>query len=393
MLQSQPIAAPAEAQNATLFVAFELGKKNWLVGLHATALGRGLSRHKVAGGDLAKVLELIAQARSRLEKQGYRVRVLSIYEAGYDGPWLHRALLAAGIDNRMIDPASVPVDRRARRVKTDRLDLDRLLDELMALERGDFRRGCRVVRVPSAEEEDAKEQHRQRSFLVKQRTALVNRMTGLLMARGIRDLSPRRPDFLERLAPATTGEGHALLPGLKQALALDYERLQLVERQIAAIEAAQARAVKRAGRRKPVNATERTAEMTARLARLRGIAAVSGLVLCREVFYRPFENRRQVGSYFGFPPTPYQSGNLRIEQGISRAGNARARAMAVELALLWLRHQPDSALSRWFRARTEGRSTRVRRIAVVALARKLMVALWRYLTTGLVPEGAVMKPA
>lgn len=392
MLQSQPIVAPAEAQHATLYVAFELGKKHWLVGLHAAALGRGVSRHKIAGGDLAKALELIALARARLEKQGCVVRVTSIYEAGYDGPWLHRSLLAAGIDNRVIDPASLPVDRRARRVKTDRLDLERLIDELVGLERGDCRRHCRVVRVPNVEEEDAKEQHRQRGFLVKQRTALVNRMTGLLMARGIRDLSPRRPDFLERLADATTGEGHKLLPGLKQALTLDHERLQLVERQIGAIEAAQSRALKQKAERKPSNAAQTSAAMAARLARLRGIGAVSGLVLCREVFYRPFENRRQVGSYFGFPPSPYQSGNLRIEQGISRAGNARARAMAVELALLWLRHQPDSALTRWFRARTEGRSQRVRRIAVVALARKLMVALWRYLTTGLVPEGAVMKP-
>lgn len=393
MLQSQPIAAPAGAKNATLFVAFELGKKHWLVGLHAAALGRGVSRHKVAGGDLAKALELIALARARLAQQGYTVCVMSIYEAGYDGPWLHRALQAAGVDNRMIDPASLPVDRRARRIKTDRLDLERLIDELMALERGDCRRRCRVVRVPSAEEEDAKEQHRQRGFLVKQRTALVNRMTGLLMARGIRDLSPRRPDFLERLAGAATGEGHKLLPGLKQALMLDYERLQLVERQIGAIEAAQARALKQAVGGKPGTAAQTSAAMAARLARLRGIAAVGGLVLCREVFYRPFENRRQVGSYFGFPPSPYQSGERAIEQGISRAGNARARAIAVELAQLWLRHQPDSGLSRWFRARTEGRSKRVRRIAVVALARKLMIALWRYLTTGLVPEGAVMKPA
>ena len=185
----------AQEERATLYVGFELGKSSWLIGVYSPALGRTVSRYKIAGGDLAKVLELIAMMRRRIEKLGKPVRVVSIYEAGYDGFWLHRALSPAGIENRVIDAASVPVDRR---VKTDRLDLDQLIRMLLALERGETR-ACRVVRVPSPAEEDAKRQHRERQVLVAERTGHGNRITGLLMALGIRDVNPRRRDFIAYL--------------------------------------------------------------------------------------------------------------------------------------------------------------------------------------------------
>ncbi|HUC73281.1 MAG TPA: IS110 family transposase [Stellaceae bacterium] len=394
MSTSQPLETNVAKPSVTLYVTFELGKWAWLVGLFAPELGKGTSRHKIAGGDLKRVMELVATARARLEQPQRTVRIVSIYEAGYEGAWLHRALLAAGIESRVIDAASMAVDRRARRVKTDRLDLERLMRELLALERGERSGVCRVVRVPSAAEEDAKEQHRQRDFLVRQRTALVNRMSGLLMARGVRGLSPRRPDFLPKMQAALAGDGQPLLPGLQRALTFDYQRLQLIEQQIATIEAEQAKELKAVDGLPPYGAAaEASAANAARLAKLKGIGPIGGLVLSREVFYRHFDNRRQLASYFGLTPSPYYSGGSRTDQGISRAGNARARAIAVELAWFWLHHQPASSLSCWFRDYVGYHRGRVRRIAIIALARKLMIALWRYLTTGLVPEGAVLKAA
>jgi transposase len=196
MSTSTLIETPAaQDERATLLVGFELGKSSWLIGLYAPELGKTVSRHKIDGGDLGKVLELIAAMRRRLEKLGKPIRVVSIYEAGYDGFWLHRALRAAGVDNRVIDAASVPVDRRARRVKTDRLDLEQLLRMLLALERGETR-ACRVVRVPSPAEEDAKRQHRERQVLVAERTGHGNRITGLLMALGIWGTSSRISDIV-----------------------------------------------------------------------------------------------------------------------------------------------------------------------------------------------------
>jgi transposase len=393
MSTSQPLETTVTTSSVTLYVAFELGKWAWLVGLFAPELGKGISRHKIAGGDLKRVMDVLATARARVEQPQRTVRIVSIYEAGYEGAWLHRALLAAGIESRVIDAASMAVDRRARRVKTDRLDLERLMRELLALERGERSGVCRVVRVPSAEEEDAREQHRQRDFLVRQRTALVNRMSGLLMARGVRGLSPRRPDFLPKMQAALTGDGQSLLPGLQRALTFDYQRLQLIEQQIATIEAEQAKELKAVRGLTPRGSAEASASNAARLAELKGIGPIGGVVLSREVFYRPFNNRRQLASYFGLTPSPYYSGGSRTDQGISRAGNARARAIAVELAWFWLHHQPASALSRWFCNYVGHHQGRMRRIAIIALARKLMIALWRYLTTGLVPEGAVMKAA
>src|SRR5215469_8553735 len=398
MSSSALIAPAAKEEVATLFVGFELSKSTWLIGLYAPELGKSISRHKVDGGDANAALELIAAARRRLERLGKPVRVVSVYEAGYDGFWLHRRLTAAGIENRVIDAASIPVDRRSRRAKTDRLDLELLIRMLLALERGETRI-CRVVQVPSPAEEDAKRQHRERAALVAERTAHGNRITGILMALGIRDVHPRRRDFVAHLATLVTPAGEPLPPHTTQALTREHERLNLVERQIREIEDAQAAAI-RAAAAKPsgmrqeeaaaADAAERSAAQAAALVRLKGIGQVGAVPLCREVFYRHFNNRRELGSYVGLAPSPYNSGSSRIDQGISKAGNPRARALIIEIAWLWVRYQPGSALTEWFWQRVGNAKGRIRRIAIVALARKLMVALWRHLTTGLIPEGAVM---
>jgi transposase len=271
---------------------------------------------------------------------------------------------------------------------------------LLALERGETRI-CRVVSVPTPAEEDAKRQHRERSVLVAERTAHSNRVAGILMALGIRGVNPRLRDFVEQLGSLLTATGEPLPPHTRQALTHEHERLVLVERQIKEIERAQAVALKAAtelkGEREEEvregGAVERGAAQAATLVRLNGIGQTSAVPLCREVFYRHFDNRRELAGYFGLTPSPYNSGSMRVDQGISKAGNPRARSLAIEIAWLWVRHQPNSALTKWFVQRVGDATGRIRRIAIVALARKLMVSLWRYLTTGLIPEGARMGSA
>ena len=240
--------------------------------------------------------------------------------------------------------------------------------------------------MPSVEDEDRKRRTRARERLLKERNAHSNRIKGLLHAQGIRDAKLVRRDFLVRLEDMRTGDGRELPPKLKQEIVCEHERLSLVVRQLAKLEAASEAEVRAA-------ASDTPEAKIRQLIELKSLGPVSAQGLVNEVFYRSFDNRRQVGSYFGLAGTPFDSGDSKHDQGISKAGNGRARMLAVELAWLWLRHQPDSELSRWFQARVGDQKGRIRRIAIVALARKLMVALWRYLTTGLVPAGAVARAA
>src|SRR5512132_404756 len=294
MSTSTLIETPAaQDERATLLVGFELGKSSWLIGLYAPERGKTVSRHKIDGSDLGKVAELIAAMRRRLEKLGKPVRVVSIYEAGYDGLWLHRALRAAGVDNRVIDAASVPVwtgGRAASRPTAS--DLEQLLRMLLALERGETR-ACRVVRVPSPAEEDAKRQHRERLVLVAARTRHGNRIPGLLMALGIRGVNPRCRDFVAHLQTLRTGDGEQLPPHIKQALTREHERLCLIERQIREIEATQAAAVKAAAettaRQPEVGGAEGSVGRAALLMRLKGLGQIAAMVLSHEVFYRHFD--------------------------------------------------------------------------------------------------------
>ena len=306
------------------------------------------------------------------------MRVACCFEAGYDGFWLHRWLCARGVENRVLDAASLLVDRRARRAKTDRLDAAGLLRTLMALERGEMQ-VCRVVHVPTPEQEDARRRSRERARLVVERGQHSSRIKGLLVTQGIRDFEPTRRDWQARFEALRTPDDQPLAPCLRAEVLRECRRLWQVMEMIAEVEAEQ-KAV--------MDAEDGRA---ARLARLRGIGLTFATVLDNEVFFRDFRNRREVGGYLGLAPNPWQSGGVRRDQGIARAGNPRARRAAIELAWLWLRHQPGSALARWFHERVGTGTGRMRRIMLVAMARKLIVALWRYVTLGSVPEGAVLK--
>ena len=383
-MNTATIAQPfiAEAQTATLFVALELSKATWLVALHAPDRDK-LSQHRLAGGDVEALFGLIDKTRARAEAQlGKPVRVVSCYEAGHDGFWLHRLLREHGIENVVLDASSLLVDRRARRAKTDRLDVVGLLRTLMALARGE-RQVCRVVHVPSREEEDLRRQHRERERLVAEKGQHLARIKGLLMTQGIRAFEPGRRDWRERLAALRTAEGRVLPACLAAEIERECRRLWLVIEMLAAVEDEIASRLQ--------SADELGAEQIRRLMALTGIGPVSAGVLVREVFYRDFSNRREVAHYLGLTPTPWSSGSVRHDQGISKVGNPRARRMAIELAWLWLQYQPGSALAVWFRTRVGAVKGRMRRIMAVALARKLIVALWRYLVDGIVPQGAVLK--
>jgi transposase len=378
------IRTPVHGHCGTIFVAIELSQRSWVVVIHSPDKDR-ISHHKLAGGDHAGLLALIESVRARAARQlGSLPQVASCYEAGYDGFWLHRRLTAAAIVNFVLDPASIAVEQRSRRTKTDRIDGELLLRTLMAHWRGEPR-AARIVHVPSREQEDARRDSRERGRLITEQTAHTNRIKALLRLLGMAVGNPRRRDWLKWLADQRDWQGEPVPPRLLSELAREHARLMLVREQLSALADAPAADA-------PV-AAARMAERRALLQRLKGLGPAFAATLTNEVFYKDFRNRREVAGYCGLAPSPWRSGTIAREQGISKAGNPRARHQAIELAWLWLRHQEGSALSQWFRARTIGAPGRMRRIAIVALARKLIVALWRYLANGLVPDGAVLKSA
>jgi transposase len=376
--------APVTDEYATVLVGFELSKATWKVGVIMPG-SKKLSRYSISGGNTEALRSLFSKVRTKAERGGKPVRIMACYEAGYDGHWLHRWLIGEGVISHEIDPSSIEVSRRARRAKTDRLDLEKMIRAFAAYLRGELR-ACSVVRVPTVEDEDRKRRTRERERLGKERTAHTNRIKGLLHGQGVRDAMPLKPGFIASLDKVRTGDGRPLPPQLKEEIIREHERLSLILKQQAALEAKS-----KAERLAAEPDTAQTKML--HLANLKGIGPVGAQLLVNEVFYRSFDNRRQVGSYFGLTGTPFDSGESRREQGISKAGNRRARELAVELAWLWLRHQPDSELARWFRERVGDIKGRMRRITIVALARKLMVALWRYLQTGVVPTGAALRPS
>jgi transposase len=378
------VVPAAAADCATLFVALELSGSGWLMGLRVAGEAR-TSRHSVDAGDLARVVALIGAAQARLIAQGRReVRVLVGYEAGRDGFWVQRALEARGIPSVVLDAASIEVPQRARRRKSDGLDVEGLIRVLMALARGEA--AAKVVRPPSPEEEDARRPGRERERLVEERVAHVNRIKGLLATQGVAGYEPMRHDRRARLDGLRTPAGAQLPPGLAAELRRELARLELVLAQIAEVEA-----VRDAVLAAPPPEGDRGAAALHALFQLKAIGAQLATTLGREVFYRSFDNRRQLAAYLGLDGTPWRSGSIEREQGISKAGNPRARTAAIELAWLWLRWQPGSRLARWFHERVAGAKGAAKRSKIVALARKLVVALWRYVTTGLVPDGAELK--
>ena len=380
-----------EGERSTLdgvavFVAVELSKSAWLLAAQASPSGK-TSSHRLESGDIPGLLALLRRLQGR-ERQscggGGEVQVIVGYEAGYDGFWLQRHLAAEGITCWVMDPGSLQVNRRARRAKTDRLDAAMLLRALMAWCRGD-RAACHMVQVPSVEREDARRTHRERQRLVAERVQHVNRIKGLLATQGIIGYQPLRRDRSARLDELRTKDGHALPPRLRREIERELQRLELVLEQLEAVEAERDAAVAAPA------VDDADAAKVALLARLGGIGNELATVLVREGLYRSFTNRKEVAAYAGLTPMPFASGERHREQGISKAGNPLLRKAMIELAWLWLRYQPDSALARWFTDRVGSVRGRIRKIAAVALARKLLIALWRYVTAGLMPEGARLK--
>jgi transposase len=366
----------------TVYVAIELSALSWLV---ATRLpdAEKARLHRIEAGDTVALLALIAELRSRAStKLGRAVDVACCFEAGRDGFWLYRLLTAHGIAAYVLEPTSILVNRRARRAKTDRLDAEGMLRVLAAWLGGD-RQVCSMVRVPTPEEEDAKRPHREREHLVQEKLRIENRIEALLFTQGIR----RRPSLRswERdVAEWRTGDGRALPPLLRAELDRLRRRFVLVLELIREVEAERAAALAAA-------ADDAMTQKIMALQRIRGIGANFSTVLVREVLYRSFANRRQLASYVGIAPMPYQSGGMDRDRSISRAGNPRARTTLIQLAWLWLRYQPASALATWFRERVGTLKGRTRRIAIVAMARRLLIALWRYVETGVVPDGVDIR--
>ncbi len=363
----------------TLYLALELGWGEWKLGF-TTGLGQKPRLRTMAAGDLARLSEEIRRAKERF-KLPAKSRVVSCYEAGRDGFWLHRFLVAQGVESQVVDSSSIEVNRRARRAKTDRLDVTKLVMMLVRYAEGE-RKVWSVVRVPSVEEEDRRQLHRELSMLKRERTRQSNRIKGLLASVGVRGVVLR--DLAEQLDQMRLWDGSPLAPGLRLRLQGEVERLEFIAGQIKELEEERAELLR--------HSTAPEIEKVRQLVRLKGIGINSAWVDVMEFFaWRQFRNRRQVGALAGLTPTPYTSGAGSREQGISKAGNRHVRAMAIEIAWGWLRFQPRSKLTLWYRERFGHGNSRLRRIGIVAVARRLLVDLWRYVDFGVIPEGAELK--
>jgi len=363
----------------TLFVSFELSDKNWKLGF-TTGHGQKPRERTVTARDQKRVLDEIAQAKRRFGLPE-TAPVVSCYEAGREGFWLHRFLEAHGMTNHVVDSSAIEVSRRQRRAKSDGLDVRKLLSMLIRYHEGE-RQVWQVVNVPSVEAEDQRHLHRDLETLKRERASTTARIKGLLSSQGIQVTSlTKLPEQLDALR---LWDGSPIPPGLRQRVLRVYAQYTFLSEQIAAVEAE---------RRTQLQAsTDARIEKVRQLMQLKGIGINGAWLLVMEFFgWRAFKNRREVGGLAGFTPTPYQSGESAREQGISKSGNRHVRWMTTELAWGWLRYQPESALSVWFRERFGSGGKRLRRIGIVAVARKLLIALWRFLETGVLPEGAVLK--
>jgi transposase len=368
-----------KAQEPVLYVAFELANSTWKM---ACSDGTKLRHVAVIAGDLAQVQGAILGAKRHFD-MGDKVRTVSCYEAGRDGFWLHRYLQSCEIENVVVDSASLEVDRRLRRVKTDRVDAGKLLRMLVRYHGGE-KHLWRVVRVPRREDEDARHLHRELEALKRERTRYRNRIHGILIQQGLRLNNPSKKKFVQELNLLRTWDGRELPDEMKARLVRVHERLRMVEEQISSLV-----------KEKTQRLQEENARMAqvAQLLRLPGIGPVSSWTFVMEFFgWRRFRNRREVAALAGLTPTPYDSGSRLRGQGISKAGIRRVRTLAIEIAWAWLRFQPRSKLSRWFLERFADGGSRMRRIGIVALARRLLIDLWRFLEYGMVPEGAQIRP-
>src|ERR1700730_14018772 len=361
-----------------IYLAIELSASTWLVA-SKLPVSEKTGLHRIEAGNSRALLALIADLRKKVAaKLGVEAAVVSCFEAGRDGFWLHRLLMERGVINRVVEPTSILVNRRARRAKTDRLDAHGLLRILAAHAKGDHK-VCSVVRVPTIEEEDAKRQHREREHLVQERVRIENRIAALLTTQGIRK-RPSLRSWEKDMEEMRTRDGRLIPPLLRVEVDRLRRRLTMTLKMIREVETEREQALETQD-----DMASRTIQA---LRRIRGIGENFAAVLTREVFYRSFDNRGQIALYLGLPPSAFQRGGMDRDRRISRAGNARARKTLIQLAWLWLRYQQDSSLACWFRERVGNLQGRPRRIAIVAMARKLLIAIWRYATTGIVPEGA-----
>lgn len=362
-----------------LYMAFDLSKKHWKIGF-TIGIGQRPRIRTIDARDL-KALEWEIRLAYQRFKLPETTKMLSCYEAGRDGFYLHRYLQVQCISNIVIDSASIEVNRRARRAKSDKLDVGKLLGMLIRYHGGEHK-VWRMVNVPSVDVEDRRHLHREMTVLKGERTRHINRIKGLLIGQGI--CMSVNTNFLERLKAVRLWDGGELPKGLCTRLEREYQRIQIVNQQILQLETEKTELIR--------TSDHASVEQVRQLMQLKGIGVNSAWLFVMEFFgWRAFRNRREVGALAGLTATPFSSGNYSHEQGISKAGNRHIRAMAIEIAWNWLRYQPDSKLSRWYQQRFGKGNSRLRRIGIVALARKLLVELWRYLETGAFPEGAVTK--
>jgi transposase len=384
---SQFSGCPQAAINydSTIIGALELSDKKWVVAVQLPGVNRH-SRHVLdASGD--GLVSFVERLKAKCAASGRKItRVILTHEAGRDGFWLARFLARRGIEVHVIQPSSLPVDRRARRAKTDIIDVEMLLRTLMAWLRGEPR-VCSMVPIPSEADEEARRAHREREDLTGERRSIVNKIDAILATLGVKGYKALRRDRREQLNCARQPDGDPIPARAKVRIERLLDRLDLVLKLIERVEAERDAVLKKDA---PADEAE---GMIRSLTELRSIGPDFATLLVREAFVRPFRNRRALGGYVGLGGTPFSSGGSEREQGIGKDGNRRVRAAMVELAWMWLRWQPDSALSVWFRARVGAMGGRIKKIMIVALARKLLVALWRYVKDGVIPEGAKMKAA
>lgn len=340
-----------------------------------------MSKHSVRAGDVGGLISRLTELRGKARiRTGQDFGLVAIHEAGLDGFWIHRVLEQEGIESYVVDAASVATSRRRRRAKTDKIDGEALVRALLAYKRGEPR-VCAMVKVPSIEAEDRRRVNRERKTLVAERIRHVNRIKGLLFGQGVTGYEPLRRDRREQLEKMQTGDGRPLSFHLKAQINREIDRLELLMEQIKAVEAERSKQINEEAGNAPVSM----------LISLKGIGPEFATTLYNEGMFRHFDNRRQLAAYAGLAPTPWQSGSIAFEQGVSKAGNVRLRTTMVELAWLWLRNQPESALTRWFHRRVELNGGRLRKPMIVALARKLLIALWKYVTAGVIIDGVIMK--
>jgi transposase len=386
-IDHRPKHAAIRTDLGAIFVSMELSRSVWLITSLSPGAGEKMSKHSIRSGDMVELL-----ARFRQLKEKARVRtgrifpIIVIQEAGLDGFWIHRVLQREGFESYVVDPASIAVSRRRRRAKTDRIDGEALVRTLMAYKRGEPR-VCAMIKAPSPQEEDRRRLIRERKTLLAERVEHVNRIKGLFFAQGIADYEPLRSNRRNQLEQLKTGDGRPLPDHLKRQVSRELDRLELILQQINAVEAERDALFVSPEENAPLPSP------AVILMRLNGIGTEFAGVLWLEGLFRHFDNRRQIASYAGLAPTPWQSGSIDREQGVSKAGNPRLRTTMIQLAWLWLRHQPQSALATWFRHRVELNAGRIRRMMIVALARKLLISLWRYVTLGVLPEGAALRTA